>query len=376
MKISIILSAIYTVLPLSVFSETVYTGDVISGHKVISKLDISDLPSNSLTKLWLRMTKSHVGQHLHVPILVAKGASDGKRIVFNSGIHGDELNGIRVVQRVFKDIDTSKLKGAVIGIPGSNVNGLYNQRREFYSSFESGILTNLNRRFPGNSTARLDPDKYVSILWDNIYNTNKINVVCDFHTQTSNYKFPNFVYADYRVPYVKTMAELTGADIIKIDDGTSAIGSIEVVNDNNGRPSITYELGSPLLFQKDQIQRAYDYSFRLMADLQLYPPTTDKESINSFQQFKSKTFSGNAFGFAQVDSGGFVERYVDLLEPVKKGQVVGSTFNVFGDKIKDIINEYDGIVTSIGTSPLVIAGDYIINTIYSSNDPKCSDGGC
>ncbi|OMJ09999.1 hypothetical protein AYI70_g10597, partial [Smittium culicis] len=99
MKISIILSAIYTVLPLSVFSETVYTGDVISGHKVISKLDISDLPSNSLTKLWLRMTKSHVGQHLHVPILVAKGASDGKRIVFNSGIHGDELNGIRVVQR-------------------------------------------------------------------------------------------------------------------------------------------------------------------------------------------------------------------------------------------------------------------------------------
>ncbi|OLY85069.1 N-alpha-acetyl-L-2,4-diaminobutyric acid deacetylase [Smittium mucronatum] len=376
MRLAAVLSCIAPLFILPVCSQTVYTGDILSGHKVISRLDVDDLPYNSYTKLWLRMTLNQIGQSYHVPIIVAKGHCDGKRLLLSTGIHGDELNGIRVVQRVLKDIDTSTLQGVVVGIPQSNVNAMYAGRREFVSHFETGVLTNINRRFPGNSTARLAPDRYVSILWNNVHNVNNFDSVVDFHTQTSNYKFPNFVYADFRVPYVQTMAELTGADVIKIDDGSSALGSVEVVNDASGRPSITYELGSPLLWQKDQIQRAYDYTFRLMANLTMYPANSDSGVVSEFEAYRSKSFYGNAFDFTNINTGGFVERYVDLLDVVHKGQVVGAIFNVFGDKLKDLTNSVDGVVTSIGTSPLLSASDYIINTIYFSNDTKCQYGGC
>ncbi|OLY81238.1 hypothetical protein AYI68_g4660 [Smittium mucronatum] len=355
-------------------SKTTYTGDIISGHKVITILDIDDIPDNSFTKLWLRTTQSSIGQYFHVPILVAKGSEQGNRLLLNSGIHGDESNGIRTVQRVLKDIDLSILKGVVVGIPGSNVNGMYNNRREFVNNFETDILTDLNRQFPGNMNNRLAAQKYVRMLWDGVFANNSFTAGVDMHTDTTDNELPNFVYADFTIPYVFRMTELTGADIVKIDLGAGTLGAIENILDYAGIPAITLELGKSKVWQKDQIQRGYDYVFRQMADLGMYPPTEDQANIKAYEEYKSKTFYGNEYSSSGSTNGGYVELHVKNLDVVTNTTKAATVYNVFGDVIEEIYPSFDGIITSVNHYPLNEPGVDIILTIHNSTNPECING--
>ncbi|PVU92034.1 hypothetical protein BB559_003863 [Furculomyces boomerangus] len=369
--VSILSAALFATLA---NAATVYTGDILSGHKVISNLDVTDIPANAVTKLWLRVTKDVVGQSYHVPIIVARGPTDGNRLLLNSALHGEELNGIRVVQRFFADIDVSKLKGVVVGVPGSNINGMYEGQRYYLNKYDSGSLTNLNREFPGNITNRAAGKKFAATLWSGIYGNNNYTAGVDYHTQSLTTQFPNFVYADLRVPYVYRMTELTGADIIKVDTGESAVGSLEIVLDQFGIPAITYELGAPKRWQKDQIQRGYDFAFRLMTDLNMYPATTDTEKIATYEAQKKKSYYGNEFVSTYSTQGGYVELYTKVNDRVTKDQLVGRLFNVWGDKVEDYYPKFDGVILSIGDNPLHEPGAQIVETIHNSTDPACFNG--
>ncbi|WP_370513250.1 succinylglutamate desuccinylase/aspartoacylase domain-containing protein [Enterobacter roggenkampii] len=56
--------------------------------------------------------------------MVAKGKTDGKNVLLQAGVHGDELNGVRIVQKVMEQLDPAKMNGSVIGIIGPNRSGL------------------------------------------------------------------------------------------------------------------------------------------------------------------------------------------------------------------------------------------------------------
>ncbi|OMJ12959.1 hypothetical protein AYI69_g9194 [Smittium culicis] len=313
-----------------VSAETVYTGDIISGHKVVTRLDIDDIPENSLTKLWLRTTHTNVGQRLHVPLLIAKGCS--------------------------------------------NVNGMYNNRREYVNRYEGDILTDMNREFPGKITNRLASQKFVSMIWDGVFSNNSFTAAVDMHTDTSDNELPNFVFADLTIPYVYRMTELTGADVIKIDLGSGTLGAIENILDYDGVPSITLELGKSKSWQKDQIQRGYDYVFRQMADLKMYPPTEDPFVIKAYEEYKAKSYYGNEYDSTGSTNGGFVELHVKNLDIVTTKTKAATVYNVFGDVMEIIYPKFDGVITSFNHYPLNEPGVDIILTIHNSTDPACVNG--
>jgi hypothetical protein len=74
--------------PANPASETVYTGDVIEGKKVVSALDVNDLESGKKHLLYFQGVEMPTGQHWYVSVTVAKGATPGKRGVLTSGVHG------------------------------------------------------------------------------------------------------------------------------------------------------------------------------------------------------------------------------------------------------------------------------------------------
>lgn len=99
-------------------AATNFTGDVLNGVPVISYLDISKVPARSVSRYYLRVGELNGGLPLHIPVFVARGTPEslksGKKLSVSAGIHGDELNGIRVVQRVF-----AQLEGEVAGLNGT-----------------------------------------------------------------------------------------------------------------------------------------------------------------------------------------------------------------------------------------------------------------
>lgn len=98
-----------------------FTGDVLNGVPVIHDLNLADVPAQTVSRYYLRAGELNGGHPVHIPVMVARGTPEsldsGKKLSLSAAIHGDELNGVRVVQRIFE-----QLKGQVATLNGT---GLY-----------------------------------------------------------------------------------------------------------------------------------------------------------------------------------------------------------------------------------------------------------
>src|SRR5579871_3454949 len=95
-------------------SGSLYTGEVVQGKKVVSRLDVADLEPGRKHALYFKGVQAPGGQPWHVSVLVAKGARPGKRFVLTSGVHGDEMSSIRAVQAVMAQLDPAQMSGTVM----------------------------------------------------------------------------------------------------------------------------------------------------------------------------------------------------------------------------------------------------------------------
>ena len=71
----------------------------------IKTLNVNDVPKGTISRYWLNLVTDGMGQPVQVPIIVARGHQDGKVLGLTAAVHGNELNGIPVIQRIFGEID-------------------------------------------------------------------------------------------------------------------------------------------------------------------------------------------------------------------------------------------------------------------------------
>jgi hypothetical protein len=141
-------------------AQTNFTGDVLHGYPVISNLDIADVPANTISRYWISAAQAQGGLDYFIPIFVARGTNSslhtGRKLSLSASIHGDELNGIPVVQRVFaslgETVSSGSLNGTIIGIP---------------SLEEGGTIA----------------DSYDYSIWNNVWgNTSNVDIAVDLRT--------------------------------------------------------------------------------------------------------------------------------------------------------------------------------------------------
>jgi predicted deacylase len=184
------------------YAETVYTGDVLQGYPIIASLDINDVPANQVSRFWLSPAAGQGGLPYFLPIFVARGSEDsletGRKLSLSASIHGDELNPVAVVQKVFAQLNETvaagDFNGTVIGLPTQNPNGNLLNQRYFYTSSSNGFLTDLNRNFPGMSIEDGGslPMSYTAAIWNNIWgNLSNVDIAVDFRKLCDN-RSPEF----------------------------------------------------------------------------------------------------------------------------------------------------------------------------------------
>lgn len=97
----------------AVFASTIsaanLTGDVLNGVPVIHDLKLADVPAQKVSRYYLRVGELNGGHPVHIPVMVARGTPEslqtGKKLSLSGAIHGDELNPVRVVQRIFEQLE-------------------------------------------------------------------------------------------------------------------------------------------------------------------------------------------------------------------------------------------------------------------------------
>ena len=139
------------------------TVDNLDEIPVIKAIDIESIPPASVQRYLLYLTSDGIGTPQYIPVIIVRGINDKHLVGITAAIHGNELNGIPVIQRLIGKIDPTKLEGVLICIPVTNVPAFLRKQRDFLDGKD------LNRIMPGNQLGN-ESDIYAYRLISRVIN--------------------------------------------------------------------------------------------------------------------------------------------------------------------------------------------------------------
>jgi predicted deacylase len=184
------------------------------------------------------------GLQVDTPVLVAHGVSPGPVLCLTSAIHGDELNGIEIVRRVYHSIDPETLSGTLIGVPLVNLVGF--QRASRYLPDRR----DLNRFFPGNPRGSLASRVAYSFFEAVIRHC---DYLVDLHTGSFHRTNLPQLRADLSNPRILAMTKGFGA--IAVLHSNDRDRSLRSAATRAGIAAVTIEAGEPMRLQPEEVEQ-------------------------------------------------------------------------------------------------------------------------
>lgn len=316
----------------------------------INEINIDNLPANEIKKFWLKLMENGMSQPVLVPLIIAKGKSSHPVLGLTAALHGNELNGIPIIQNLMEDLDIEHLKGTIIAVPGLNSISIPLHKRRYLDDED------LNRNFPGKTKGNRS-QQYAWNISQKILS--RFDFLIDMHTASFGRVNTLYVRADMANEQIKQMALLQDADIILNSTGTSSTnaskdgsGTMRSEVMRKGIPAITVEYGNPQVYQKDIINRGRSGIENVMAWLKM----TDHQITNH----QGATICKSSF-WIYTNRGGYLEVYPELNQKVKHTDLIAVLRNPFGDVLEYYYAPHDGIVIGKSTNPVNIAGGRILH---------------
>lgn len=324
--------------------DTLYDPRLLSAQDipVIEDLKLEQIPNGVIQRFWLRIITDGMGIPVSIPIFVAKGSMPGPVLGLTAAVHGNEINGIPVIQRLFTEIQPDQLRGSVIGVPVVNVPAVLLRQRRFFEEFD------LNTSMPGKeggNVAQVYAFRIVSRL------LRHFNYLLDLHTAGAGQENGYYVRADLTDPIVRKMAFLQNAPIIVHTHPVQ--GSLRHVAQSMGIHCIALEVGNPQSFQRGGIRTGLTGIHNLLHALNMVDGTIDPP-------LQPPVICQNAYWIFS-DTGGFLTVYPDIGDPIEQGQHVASIRNIFGDLIKAYYAPEKGILIGKSVDPVNQTGGKILH---------------
>ncbi len=349
-------------------AATVYTGETIQGARVISQLDLADLAPGQMHRFMFRGAETATGQYWYVPVLVAKGARPGKRILFVAGVHGDELNPIAAVQATFASLDPAAMSGTAMAIIGPSRQGVENITRTWTINDLGGAQINPNRTWPGREDGNT-VERHSWLITHKLIRGN-VDIGIDHHTGGTGIDFARFVFAYADDPASVELGGLFPVDQLFLDPGLE--GTLEYSLVKAGIPAVTTELGGARSFVAEMVQMGVDGNANVLAHYGVTPgPKRQTAADRGY-------FVGNDLETISAVAGGFVTLLVKLNDAVTRGQKIAVQRNGFGDVVHEYLSPADGRVAIIGTDAATERGGEIATILVKRavcDAAECTDGG-
>lgn len=318
----------------------------------IHDLNIEAFPRGEITETWFHIINNGIGEPVRIPILIARGHEDGPILGLTAALHGNELNGIPVIQRLFSELDVSQLRGTLVGVLISNVPGLLLEQRKFSDD------TDLNRIAPGKNNGD-QSQLYIYRLLNKI--VNRFNYLVDLHTASFGRVNTFYIRADMNDEATSRMARLQNPEIIlhnPPNDGTLRGQAVQ-----KGIKTITQELKDPHLFQYDVIEDSLIGLRNVLYDLKMLEGTILCPVKHTILCEKSY--------WIYTDDGGFLTVYPKLGQIVTKGEKIADVKTVFGKITKEYFAPENGIIIGKSINPVNQSGSRIIHLGIHPKEIPC-----
>jgi predicted deacylase len=308
----------------------------------IDKIDITQTPKGETKYYWLKLISDGFGSPINVPVMVARGSEDGPVLGVTAAVHGNELNGVSVIQRLFNEIDPAELRGTIVGIPVVNIPAFIRKKRRFNDGVD------LNHIMPGKIDGNIS-QVYAFRFIESVIK--QIDYLLDLHTASTGRINSYYVRADMDKPIVRKLALLQNPDIIVHNPPSD--GTLRGAADDLDIPAITLEVGNPGTFQKRLIRSGVEGVHNVLCHLNM----VDDEIV----EIEKDTIICNSSKWIYTDTGGLLSVNAELRQLVKKDEKIAEIRNVFGSKIKEYYAPEDGIVIGKSISPVNQTGGRILH---------------
>lgn len=318
----------------------------------VRTLDLEAIPPGRLDCLWVHIVNNRLGEPIRVPVVVVRGAHEGPVFGLTAAIHGNELNGIPIIQHLAHELDPARLRGTVVGALVLNVPGLLLEQRAFNDGQD------LNRLAPGDPHGTVS-EIYVHRILERIISFFDYHV--DLHTASFGRVNSHYVRADMDDPVTARMARLQNSDII-VHNAPSPT-NLRGAASRRGIHSITVELRDPHVFQDAVVEDGLLGARNLLVDLGMIE--------GSLVCPLEETISCRSSAWSYTDEGGILHVGPQVLQTLAEGEPMAEVRTIFGDVIKRYHAPAAGIVVGKSVNPLNQTGSRIVHLGHEPTAIPC-----
>lgn len=300
------------------------------------ELSIEAYPLGERIDFFVPLYEDATGMPLKVPFIIARGEKPGPVLGISAAVHGNELNGIKIIHNVLAHLDLSKLQGSLICAPVVNVPS-YNLGERY---FTDGV--DINDVFPGKE--RGTPSEQYAHAFCTTF-LPACEYLIDIHTASEGRTNTLYVRADFGSDTVRKLAEISNPEIIlhvESEDGT-----LRGAAAGRGIPAITLEAGNPAVLQDKMVDNGERAVFNVMRHLRMMSGEVELPLTPILCQSSQ---------WLRTTGGGLLETEFELLDMVKSGQILARSFGPFGQILAEYTAPHDGVVIGMARNPASFPG--------------------
>lgn len=278
-----------------------------------------------------------------LPVLLARGAAEGKTLVTSANVHGDEYEGVRAIFEIFDELDTAGMAGDWLAVPVVNPPAFWNGTRCSPVDEE-----NLARVFPGDADGTIS--KKIAHYFGRCIIA-RGDFYLDLHSGGVNFRMPSMAGYWAEDPRGRAAAEIFGAPVIwghpVIDPGRT----VSFAKDCNVPFLYTEARGAGRIHPED-LEMMKSGIRNLLMHLSILQGMIAKNPPRMRLYGNGNTDTGLA-----STQRGFLINSVQILDRVRKGQVLGTLVNLTGEVLERYLSPADGIVGMTKEFPIVKPGE-------------------
>ena len=289
----------------------------------------------------LKISEMYMASPVYIPLTLIHGARPGPRLFVTAAVHGNELNGIEMVRQVRSEVDARSLRGTLMLVGIANPIAFMNMARDLPDGRD------LNRVFPGREEGSI-ASQIASTLFEKVVLRSDFGI--DLHTAGLGRTNLPHVRADMALKPVNRVACSFGAEIIF--DMAGEKGMLRHAATRAGIPTIVYEAGEPMKFQKGLVRQGVSGIKNVMGELGMsdFPRTPP-----AFQMVVDER------GWIRAEKGGILILNVKPGDILQKGEDIAVITKPFGTEIARMRAPYTGLVVGCTTIPMVLPGSAVVN---------------
>ncbi|OGT38087.1 MAG: peptidase M14 [Gammaproteobacteria bacterium RIFCSPHIGHO2_12_FULL_38_14] len=294
---------------------------------------------------------------LYMPIKIIHGKEAGPCLLVTAAMHGNELNGTEIVNRLISTLTNAKICGTLIAIPVLNVYGLISRSRYLPGGVD------LDTCFPGTKNGT-HAERTAYIFTSEIFS--KANICIDLQTGFMNCSNLPQLYTNFNNETERRLARAFNTPIIL--DQIQKEGSLRQLSQKQNIPFLLYEAGEAMRFDDHAINTGLKGILNVMRELEML---RKKQSIK--ENAHQSSFAKHSI-WIRASTSGISHTKLKLGQWIKKGEALCIIKDPFGTN--DHITVYspvEGIIIGKNNLPLVQEGEKIFQIAFFSEVQQVLD---